>query len=585
MAKEKTDPSKVEIAKQNSNLLRGTIDETLNNPEAESFSAADLHLLKFHGSYEQDDRDLRKSRRAEGLGKAYSYMIRIALPGGELTNDQYINVDRMADEFGNGSIRLTTRQAIQFHGILKGKLRETLRQVNAAMMTTLGGCGDICRNVMATAAPIKDKVHQTIRQTARDIAIDMRPASKAYYELWIDGKKEVTTQEEPKQESEPFYGDTYLPKKYKAGVTLQGDNQIDIYSYDSGLIGVLEEGELIGWNIVAGGGLGLSHGRPNTFAQIADQIGFVALENGVAAIRTIAAIYRDFGNRADRKQARLKYVIDKIGLEAFQAEFKQRCDFDVHEWREIPQAKNEDWLGKHEQGDGKFFYGVFVENGRIKDTDSIKQRTAFLKIAQTLRCAITLTAQQSILFNDLTAEQIVTLESILTEHHVPLIDQISNARRYSMACPAMPTCGLAVAESERFLPDFMTELEDKFRELGLEDTKLTIRMTGCPNGCARPYTADIAFVGRRPGIYHIFVGGRLAGDRMADLYAGDVKIEEAIATLEPLLMTYRENRNQGEGLGDYYQRVLERTDARRRVTGKEVPTIDSIQPKLVQIGV
>lgn len=587
MAKEKTEPTKVEVAKQKSQLLRGTIDETLKDPKAECFSEDDQQLLKFHGSYEQDDRDLRKSRRAEGLGKAYSYMLRVVLPAGQITNAQYVDLDRMADEFANGSIRLTTRQAIQYHGVIKGELRETIRQINESLMTTLAACGDVCRNVMATAAPLKDAVHTKVRETAHEIAVELRPSTKAYHEIWVEGERQITTREEINEgdsgESEPLYGETYLPRKYKVGVTVQGDNQLDIYSYDAGLIGVLENGELVGWNVVAGGGLGMSHGRPNTFAQIADQIGFVAIEHGVVATRVIASIYRDFGNRFDRKQARLKYLIDKMGVKEFRAEFKKRCDFDVHDWREIPDVTNEDWMGKHEQGDGKFFYGVFVENGRIADTENRKTKTAFLKIIKQLGCHATLTAQQSILFNDLTESQVVELESILKEHNVPLLDEISNARRYSMACPAMPTCGLAVAESERVMPDVITEIENTLESMGLSDTQLTIRMTGCPNGCSRPYTADIAFVGRRPGIYHLFVGGRLAGDRMADLYAADVKIEDTIETLMPLLSKYAEIRNPGEGLGDFYQRILERTENRRRVTGKETQTLEDVLPKLVQI--
>jgi sulfite reductase beta subunit-like hemoprotein len=580
MAKEKTDPSKVEIAKQNSELLRGTIDETLNNPDLDCFSEDDLQLLKFHGSYQQDDRDLRNERRADGLGKAYSYMIRVCLPAGQMTNAQYIELDRIADQFASGSIRLTTRQAIQYHGVLKGELRETMRQINEALVTTLAACGDVCRNVMATAAPIKDSIHSIIRQTAHEVASDLRPATKAYHEIWIDGERQISTQED-----EPFYGETYLPRKYKVGVTVQGDNQIDIYSYDCGLIGIIENDALVGWNVIAGGGLGMSHGRPNTFAQIADPIGFVAVENGVEAVRVIASIYRDFGNRADRKQARLKYLIDTMGIEAFRNEFVKRCGFAVHPWREIPDVSNEDWLGKHAQGDGKWFYGVFVENGRIKDSDDLKIRTAFLQIIKQIGCSATVTPQQSILFNDLTEAQVVELESILRQHNIPLLDQISNARRYSMACPAMPTCGLAVAESERVAPGLITDIENALASLGLQDAQLTIRMTGCPNGCARPYTADIAFVGRRPGVYHVFVGGRLAGDRMADLYAGDVKDEDIIPTLMPLLTKYSEERKPGEGLGDFYQRLLQRTDKRRRLTGKETPTVDELQPKLVQIGV
>ena len=541
-----------------------------------------MQLLKFHGSYEQDDRDLRKSRRAEGLGKAYSYMLRVVIPAGQLTSAQYIDLDRMADEFANGTIRITTRQAIQYHGVIKGELRETIRQINESMMTTLAACGDVCRNVMATAAPIKDAVHEKVRETAHAVAVELRPATKAYHEIWIEGEKQVSTREEI-TESEPVYGDTYLPRKYKVGVTVQGDNQLDIYSYDAGLIGILENDELVGWNVVAGGGLGMSHGRPNTFAQLADKIGFVGLEHGVAATRVIATIYRDFGNRFDRKQARLKYLIDKMGVEEFRAEFRKRCEFEVQDSREIPEVSNQDWMGKHAQGDGKFFYGVFVENGRIKDTETCKLRTAFLKIVTQIGCPSTLTAQQSILFNDLSEAQVAELESILKEHNVPLLDEISNARRYSMACPSMPTCGLAVAESERVMPDVITDIESTLESMGLDDTQLTIRMTGCPNGCARPYTADIALVGRRPGVYHLFIGGRLAGDRMADLYAADVKIEDLIATLMPLLSKYAETRNSGEGLGDFYQRILERTDNRRRVTGKEVPTIDDVLPRLIQI--
>ena len=580
MAKDPNKPSKVETAKINSQFLRGTIDETLKDDSKDCFEENDLQLLKFHGSYQQDDRDLRKTRRDEGLGKAYSYMIRIALPGGEITNHQYKQLDRMADEFANGSIRLTTRQAIQYHGILKGDLRETIKQINLAAMSTLAACGDVCRNVMASAAPINDAIHQQIRKTARDVAVDLRPATKAYHEIWIDGQRTHSS-----EESEPFYGDTYLPRKYKVGVTVQGDNQIDIYSYDAGLIGIVQDGQLVGYNVVAGGGLGMNHGRANTFAQIAEQIGFVAVEHGVAAMRVVASIYRDFGNRSDRKQARLKYLIDTMGVDAFVEEFKKRCQFDVEPWRAIPDVTNEDWLGAHQQGDGKWFYGVFVENGRIQDTDQVKMRTAFLEIAETLGVDMTVTAQQSLLFNGLTEEQVPTLESILKKYNVPLLDQVSNTRRYSMACPAMPTCGLAVAESERAAPELITELENRIKELGLEKEQFTLRMTGCPNGCARPYTADIALVGRRPGVYHLFVGGRLAGDRMADLYAADVKIEEVVDILTPLLTQFAATKQNGESIGDFYQRLMESESPRRRVTGKETPTFEQLQPKLVQIQV
>jgi sulfite reductase beta subunit-like hemoprotein len=578
MAK-KTEPSDVEIIKQNSNALRGNLNAALDDPNLECLTEEDNRILKFHGSYEQDDRDLRQTRRAEGLGRAYSYMIRIVLPAGQLTAQQYLELDRLAKRYTFGTLRITTRQAFQFHGVLKGNLRETIKEINQALMTTLAACGDVCRNVMACAPPFETTVYQQIRQTALDIAVDLRPSTRAYYEIWIDGQRLMSTEKE-----EPFYGSTYLPRKFKVGVTVQGDNQIDVFSYDSGLIGIVEEDQLVGYNVVAGGGLGMSHGRENTFAQIASKIGFVSIQDGVAAIRILASIYRDFGNRADRKQARLKYLVDTMGLDKFIAEFKSRADFPVHDWRELPPFLIEDWLGPHRQNERQWFYGVFVENGRIQDTDSMQMQTAFRQIAEELRCSITLTAQQSLLFNGLTDEQVQRMETILREHHVPLLNEITNARRYAMACPAMPTCGLAVAESERAAPDFITQLEARLSDLGLDDAKLTVRMTGCPNGCARPYTADLALVGRRPGVYHLFVGGRLAGDRMADLYAADVKLEEVVEVLNPLLAQYASDRQPAEGLGDFYQRLLERAAPRHRLSGKETPTLEQLKPKLVQLN-
>ena len=578
MAKDKNAPSKVEKAKVAGKLLRGTIDEVLNDTAQDSFEHDDLQLLKFHGTYQQDDRDLRAERRKEGLGKAFSFMIRIALPGGVVSNSQYLDLDRMADEFANGSIRITTRQAVQFHGVIKGELRETMRQINKSMMTTLAACGDVCRNVMASAAPFTDEVYTQIRKTTEEISVDLRPATRAYYDIWIDGKK----QELP-GETEPFYGETYLPRKYKVGVTLAGENQIDVYSYDAGLIGFAENGKLVGYNVVAGGGLGMSHGRPNTFAQIADEVGFVAVENGVEAVRIVCSIYRDFGNRNDRKQARLKYLINEKGVQWFREEFAKRAGFEIQPSRKLPNVGIEDWLGPHKQDDENWFYGVFVENGRIIDNDRTRCRSAFRKIMQQTGCDAVFTAQQSILFSNLKESQVAELEAILKEFDVPTVDTLSNAKRYSMACPAMPTCGLAVAESERVSADVVGAVETKLAELGLADVPLTIRMTGCPNGCARPYTADIAFVGRRPGVYHLFVGGRLAGDRMADLYAGDVKVEEAVEVLTPLLEKFAADRTADEGLGDFYQRILDRDSPRRRVTGKEQQTLETVAP-LVQIG-
>ncbi len=573
----KTEPSKVEQAKQAGNYLRGTIRNVLEDSSVDHFEHDDLQLLKFHGTYQQDDRDQRSSRRAEGLDKAYSFMLRVTLPAGQLSAEQYLDLDRLADQYANGTIRLTTRQAIQFHGVLKGNLKATMASINRSLMTTLAACGDVCRNVMATAAPFEDEIHRMIRQTACAIAADLRPATRAYYELWLDGERVETTLNE-----EPFYGQTYLPRKFKTGVTVMGDNQIDIYSYDAGLIGIVDNGKLIGFNVVAGGGLGMSHGRENTFAQLAHEIGFVDVRHGVEVIRAIASIYRDFGNRADRKQARLKYLINDRGLKWFQDELRARCHFEILPSWAINEIRINDWLGRHRQTESSWFYGLFVENGRIQDTPECRLRSAIRTIVRETGCGITLTAGQSLLFTNLSSEQVDWIETTLTDHGVPLIDRISAARRYSMACPALPTCGMAVAESERVAPALVRQLESVLGDLGVGDIPLTFRMTGCPNGCARPYTADIALVGRRPGIYHIFVGGRIQGDRVADLYAADVHVDDFIATLLPLLTRWAAERRDDEGLGDFYQRLCGRSQPRQRVTGKERASLPVIQPLLAE---
>lgn len=573
----KTEPSKVEHAKQKGDFLRGTIPEVLADSTVDHFEHDDLQLLKFHGTYQQDDRDLRSSRRAEGLDKAYSFMLRVTLPAGQLTAQQYLDLDRMADQYANGTIRLTTRQAIQFHGVLKGNLKSTMASISHSLMTTLAACGDVCRNVMATAAPLEDDVHRTIRETAIAIAADLRPATNAYYEIWLDGERVESTMSE-----EPFYGETYLPRKFKTGVTIMGDNQIDIYSYDAGLIGIVDGGRLIGFNVVAGGGLGMSHGRENTFAQLAHDIGFVDVQHGVAVIRAIASIYRDYGNRADRKHARLKYLINDRGLKWFQDELQSRCEFEILPAWAINEIEINDWLGRHRQGESTWFYGLFVENGRIKDTPECRMRSAIRNIVAQTGCGITLTAQQSLLFTGLSADQLDWIEATLADHGVPLVDQLSSARRYSMACPALPTCGMAVAESERVAPAMVDQLEQVLRTLGVGDVPLTFRMTGCPNGCARPYTADIALVGRRPNIYHIFVGGRIQGDRVADLYAADVHADDFVPTLLPLLTKWAAERRDGEGLGDFYQRLCGRSQPRQRVTGKERASLPVIQPLLTE---
>ncbi len=572
--------SKVELAKFNSDNLRGTIARTLDDDAAASFGEDDKVLIKFHGIYQQDDRDQRHA----GDGKQYSMMIRVRIPGGALTWGQYLDLDRLADEVANGTLRLTTRQAIQYHGVAKGDLRKLMRGLNATLLSTLAACGDVQRNVMAPAAPFADRAHRDAQKLAQELALALAPASGAYHEIWLDGERVAAGG----NEEEPFYGRQYLPRKFKTGVALDIDNSIDIYTYDAGLIGVTRESEgggreIVSYNVVVGGGLGMTHNKPDTIARIGTPIALVSAGDAIEAIRTVGAIYRDDGNREDRRHARLKYLVEKWGVEKFTRVFRERFSGkdEVKPPAEMPPPRELDYLGVFEQGDGRKFYGVFVENGRVADTEHARYRTAFRRIVKELRPGVRLTPMQSILFTDLSDGDVARIGEIFDEHGVKRVDELSNVRRWSMACPALPTCGLALADSERIMPGIVDVLEREFAELSIGDVPLTVRMTGCPNGCARPYNADLAFVGRRPGVYHVFVGGGLGGDRLADLFAADVKVEDFVETLRPLLMRYRDERREGEALGDFYQRALAPDEPRRILTGKETPT----RERVVQLGV
>ncbi len=562
---QKKKESKVEIAKRNSNQLRGTIPDTLH-ADATHFGDQDIQLLKFHGIYQQDDRDTRSPRKEQGLEPEYSFMIRIALPGGLMTADTYRGLDDLARQYTTGGLRLTTRQAIQYHGVLKGDLHATMNQINAHLATTLSACGDICRNVMASPAPLASPAHRKCQEMARDITKAMAPTTRAYHEIWIDGEKQSTTEQQP----DPFYGETYLPRKFKVGVAVPEDNSIDVYSYDAGLIAIVENDDVVGWNVVAGGGLGMTTNRADTIAALAQPVAYVPVEHGVDAIRTVAAIFRDHGNRGDRKHARLKYVLQERGIEWFRDEFKQRMNCDVQPFRDIPRLGFSDYLGKQQQADGKYFYGVYAQNGRVLDRGDERIQTALRAIVEKYRCGACVTPNQNLLLLDLEEAWIDDIEQILRDHGVQTVRELTNTRRYAMACPALPTCGLALTESERVMPAVVEQFATLLEQLGLEDEQLTLRMTGCPNGCARPYTADIGFVGRKPGKqYNVYVGGGLHGDRMADLWAEDVNMDELADCVKPLLQGFAKQRQGNESFADYYQRLAGRSDRRVLITGKE----------------
>lgn len=568
------DPSKetpVEVAKRRSRFLRGTIAEVLES-DAERFEDDDAQVLKFHGAYQQDDRDQRRDRRARGLGKAHQFMVRCAIPGGVVTADQYLALDRLSDEVGRGSLRLTTRQGVQFHGVVKTDLKKTIAGINATLLTTFGACGDGRRNVMACPAPPVDAAHRLLRDMAARIAEQLRPATRAYHEIWLDEKRVVSTAPE-----EPFYGDRYLPRKFKIGLVLPSDNCVDVYTHDCGMVAIVDGGRIRGFNLLVGGGLGMTHGRADTFAALAEPLGFVQTEHAVEAVRAVAAVFRDNGNRSDRRHARLKYLIADWGLDRFREEVRQRVSFGIEPSVSLPPLGFTDHTGRHEQGDGQWSYGVHIENGRISDGPDRRTKAALRTIIADHRPGIAITPDQNLLLTDLPESAPDSIERVLRDHGVSPVTDVSAARRFSMACPALPTCGLALTESERFMPAFMDRLDADLAKLGLRDVPISVRMTGCPNGCARTYTADIALVGRRPGIYHVYVGGGLAGDRVVDLFAANVSADDLHGVLRPLLVRWARDRRNDEGLGDFYQRLTGRDDRRRSVTGKESPTSETIQ--------
>ena len=563
--------SKVEAAKRHSRQLRGTIAETLA-ADVTHFGADDTHLLKFHGTYQQDSRDDRRQRESAGEEKAYSFMIRVAIPAGAVTAEQYLQLERIAVDHANGTLRVTTRQGFQFHGVLKKGLKATIAEINQQLLTTISACGDVQRNVMGCSAPLADIDHAMVRQVAEALASELRPSSRAYHEIWLDGQKQASSEQE-----EPFYGDRYLPRKFKTAVGLSVDNCVDIYSQDVGLLAVVTDGRIEGFNLLVGGGLGMTHNKADTTARLAQPLGFLSPANGVEAVLVVAAIFRDHGNRSDRRHARLKYLLAEWGIERFRDEFQRRASFQLRPPVSLPPLPFHDHLSRHRQPDGRFFYGVCIQSGRI--VGDIKD--ALHEIITRYRPGVRLTGQQNLLLTDLNDEQVRSVESILRQHGVTPPVELSAARRFSMACPALPTCGLAVAESERVLPEILEQFESELESLGLREVPVTIRMTGCPNGCARPYTADLAFVGRSLNLYNIYVGGSLAGDRLVDLYRADVAISDLLTAVRPLLVRWATERMDSEGLGDFYQRILARPTPRAAVTGRETPTFELVQ---LQVG-
>jgi sulfite reductase (ferredoxin) len=544
-------PSKVEVIKEASRGLYGSLPEELRN-DASHFSEEGLQLIKFHGSYQQEDRDQRKERKRAGLEPAYQFMIRSKIPGGAMAAEQYLVHDELTDRYGDGTMRVTTRQGFQLYGVLKGDLRSTIHELNHALVTTLGACGDVNRNVSSCPAPIRGGFRREAIELARRISDHLLPRSRAYHEIFVQG--ELVAGGPPEAEPDPVYGTTYLPRKFKTAIGFPDDNCTDVFSNDLGFLAIPNGDRLAGFNVLVGGGLGQTHGKAETFPRLADSLGFATPAEVIEVGTAVVLVQRDHGNRSNRKRARLKYLIEDRGLEWFRTEVEARLGRPLPAPRPVEVSGIHDHLGWHEQGDGLWFYGLFIENGRIRDSGDFRLRTALRTIVEAYRPDVHLTPQQNLLLVGLTASSKAGVEKILRAHGIAP-DELSEVRRWSMACPALPTCPLSLAESERVFPDVVRELETTFAELGLAEERLTVRMTGCPNGCARPYTADLAFVGRSLGKYVVYVGGNLEGTRLGAAYADLVRLEELVATVRPLLVRFRDERLPGERFGDFWHRV------------------------------
>ena len=537
--------------KTRSNYLRGTIEEGLADLSTGSMSEDDQQLLKFHGTYQQDDRDIRNDRRKHRLEKAYSFMIRIRVPGGVATPHQWIETDRIATQFANGTIKLTTRQAFQFHGIIKTNLKRTIKEINQTAMDTIAACGDVNRNVMCNPNPHLSSVHAEVLKAAQDISAHLTPATRAYHEIWLDGEKIETSEEE----QEPIYGKTYLPRKFKITIAVPPSNDVDIFANCLSFIAIVEKGKLLGYNVAVGGGMGSTHGNEATYPRIADVIGFCTPEQVVDVSEKVVLVQRDFGDRTDRKHSRFKYTVDDHGPEWILAKLNEYLGYELGPVRPYEFTDNGDRFGWVEDELGNFHYTLFVEGGRVLDTPAYPMRTGLLEIAKIHGGDFRLTANQNLVIANISAKKRAEVEALLEKYGMARSHERSALRLSSIACVALPTCGLALAEAERYLPDVITNLEEDLEDAGLRHDSITIRMTGCPNGCGRPFISEIGFVGRGPDRYNLYLGGGHAGQRLSKLYRQDLHSHEIRDTLAPIFKRYAKERNEGEHFGDFVIRA------------------------------
>jgi len=544
--------SKVEIAKENSRGLRGTIREELN-AESDHFLKDTTHILKFHGIYEQEDRDVRHERKEAGEGKKYIFMVRTKNPGGgELSSEQWEVLNKITDLYGNGTLRITTREDIQFHGVGKKELEGTIRLLNSELISTYGACGDGNRNTVA--CPVSNIRKGSIfdgQKWAQLISKHLSFKSKAYYEIWLDGelvtKEEDVREPQSNDETETLYGKTYLPRKFKIGIGLSEDNCIDVHTHDIGIIPILN-GELKGFNVLVGGGMGSTHKKIRTFPRLADPIAGASPENLIDVITRIVEIQRDHGDRSDRNYARMKYVVEEWGVEGFKEELERRLGYGLLPPEAMELRHTESHLGWHEQNTlGLWYVGIFIENGRLKDTERAQVKTGLREIVRRFRPGVRLTPSQDIILANIPEDRIEEIKDALKHYGIKTGKEISNLRRNSIACPALPTCGLALAEAERFLPYLIDELEER----GYGNEEIKIRMSGCPNACSRPPVAEIGIMGVSPKKYNLYVGGSFEGTRLNRLYEELLDAGDLADRIIELINMYHLNKRPGERFGDF----------------------------------
>ncbi len=535
--------SRNERLKEASAYLRGTLAEGLTEVVTGGITEDDQQLVKFHGMYLQDDRDLRPERTKKKLEKAFAFMIRLRIPGGVCTPAQWLQLDRIAREYANGTLRLTTRQTFQFHGVIKSNLKTTMKAIDAALLDTLAACGDVNRNVLASTNPHQSRAHRAAHDLAHRISDHLLPRTPAYREVWLDGEKIIGGEEEV---VEPIYGRTYLPRKFKTVVAVPPSNEVDIFAQDLGFIAILDDtGEVAGWNVTVGGGMGMTHGEPETYPRTADVMGFCAPEDAVAVAEAVVTVQRDWGDRTNRKHARLKYTLEDYGLAAFRAEVEHRVGKPFGEPHPFRFDSTGDRYGWVEGDNGNHHLTLFIENGRLRDIpNGPALLTGLRRIAEVHDGEFRLTANQNVIIANVKPENRDAIERLVAEHG--LTRHATALRHNAMACVALPTCGLALAESERYLPDLVGALEERLAKHGLAEDEIVIRMTGCPNGCARPYLAEIGLVGKGPGRYNLYLGAAFDGSRLSKLYAEDLQHDGIVAALDSLFAAYAREREDGE---------------------------------------